>query len=90
MLIEGKRCSKGFAVEIYFISLIVMDYSSEEECEFDIDVDVDVNNVKPYMYEPLAGSGPSGDEEQEEIVDVDTHRIGNVHWYVHRVNFCFI
>ena len=49
MLIGGKRCSKGFAVEIYFISLIVMDYSSEEECEFDIDVDVnvDVNNVKP-------------------------------------------
>ena len=66
-----------------------MDYSSEEEGEFDVDVDVDVNNIKPYMYEPLAGSGPSGDEEQEEIVDVDTHRIVNVHWYVHRVNVCF-
>lgn len=57
-----------------------MEYSSEEEADFDIEVDV--NNIMPYMYEPLATDSDVEveDDAEEEINDEDTHRIGNTDW----------
>ena len=53
-----------------------MDYlSSKESVEFDIEIDV--TNIQSYMFEPLVSTG---DEEEEDQIDVDAHRIGDTKW----------
>ena len=59
------------------------EYSSEEEAaEADFDIEIDVNNIMPYMYEPLASDSAVEVEEdaEEDVNDEDTHRIGNTDW----------